>query len=262
MKKLAFIGLGNMGRAIASGIIKSGALAAENVYGYAPHWDKLEAYAHETGIHACRSALEAVAQADTVLIAVKPYVIEGVLSELRDALKGKALLSVALGYDYDRLSALLDNSTRIQFIMPNTPAMVGAGVLLFEQRNSLEDAERAQILSVFAALGAVKELPSHLMGIGGAISGCGPAFCALVIEALADAGVKYGLPRDAAYLLASQTLAGTGRMQIETGMHPGAIKDGVCSPAGTTIRGVEALERAGLRAAMLDAVQAVMEKKV
>ena len=115
---------------------------------------------------------------------------------------------------------------------------------------------------MFAALGAVKELPSHLMGIGGAISGCGPAFCALVIEALADAGVKYGLPRDAAYLLASQTLAGTGRMQIETGMHPGAIKDGVCSPAGTTIRGVEALERAGLRAAMLDAVQAVMEKKV
>ena len=114
---------------------------------------------------------------------------------------------------------------------------------------------------MFAALGVVKELPTHLMGVGGAISGCGPAFCALVIEALADAGVKYGLPRDAAYLLASQTLAGTGRMQIETGMHPGAIKDGVCSPAGTTIRGVEALERAGLRAAMLDAVQAVMEKK-
>ena len=97
MKKLAFIGLGNMGRAIASGIVKSGAVAAENVYGYAPHWDKLEAYARETGIHACRSALEAVAQADTVLIAVKPYVIESVLSELRDALKGKALLSVALG---------------------------------------------------------------------------------------------------------------------------------------------------------------------
>ena len=189
MKKLAFIGLGNMGRAIASGIIKSGALAAENVYGYAPHWDRLESYARETGLQPCRSAPEAVEKADTVLIAVKPYVIEGVLSELKDALKGKALISVALGYDYDRLSALLDGSTRIQFVMPNTPAMVGAGVMLFEQKNSLEAEERAQILSVFAALGAVKELPSHLMGIGGAISGCGPAFCALVIEALADAGV-------------------------------------------------------------------------
>lgn len=139
MKKLAFIGLGNMGRAIASGIIKSGALAAENVYGYAPHWDRLEAYARETGLQPCRSALEAVEQADTVLIAVKPYVIEGVLSELRDVLKGKALISVALGYDFDRLSALLDESTRIQFVMPNTPAMVGAGVMLFEQKNSLEE---------------------------------------------------------------------------------------------------------------------------
>lgn len=260
MKKLAFIGLGNMGRAIASGIVKSGLIAGQDIFGYAPHWDKLEAYARETGIRPCRSALEAVAAADTVLIAVKPYVIEGVLADLKDALRGKALVSVAAGYDWARLSALLDPSTRVQFVMPNTPAMVGAGALLFEEKNTLEPSERAQLISLFSALGAVEELPTHLMGIGGAVSGCGPAFCAMVIEALADAGVKYGLPRDAAYRLASQTLLGTGRMQIETGMHPGAIKDGVCSPAGTTIRGVEALERAGLRAAMLDAVQAVMEK--
>jgi len=114
----------------------------------------------------------------------------------------------------------------------------------------------------FKCLGIVEELPSHLMGVGGAVSGCGPAFCAMVIEALADAGVKYGLPRPTAYRLASKTLSGTGEMQLKTGMHPGVIKDAVCSPAGTTICGVEALERAGLRAAMLDAVQAVMEKKV
>lgn len=261
MNKLAFIGLGNMGRAIASGFVKSGAVAPENICGYAPHWDRLTAYAEETGIRACKSALEAAEAADTVLIAVKPYVIEGVLRELRAALKGKAVISVALGYDFDRLSALLDADTRVQFVMPNTPAMVGEGVLLFEEKNSLEAAEREQLMGIFASLGTVQELPSHLMGIGGAVSGCGPAFCAMVIEALADAGVKYGLPRAAAYRLASQTLAGTGRMQLETGMHPGVIKDGVCSPAGTTIRGVEALERAGLRAAMLDAVQAVMEKK-
>ena len=261
MNKLAFIGLGNMGRAIASGLAKSGAVAAENIYGYAPSQDKLRAYCSETGIHACASALEAVQQADTVLIAVKPYVIEGVLAQLKDALKGKALISVALGYDYARLSSLLDESTRVQFVMPNTPAMVGAGVMLFEQASSLNADERADIMQKFTALGVVEELPSHLMGIGGAVSGCGPAFCALVIEALADAGVKYGLPRPTAYRLASKTLSGTGEMQLQTGMHPGVIKDGVCSPAGTTIRGVEALERAGLRAAMLDAVQAVMEKK-
>ena len=198
--------------------------------------------------------------ADTVLIAVKPYVIEGVLAELRDALKGKALISVALGYDFARLRALVDESTRVQFVMPNTPAMVGAGVLLFEAASSLLPQERAEIMARFETLGVVEELPTHLMGIGGSVSGCGPAFCAMVIEALADAGVKYGLPRATAYRLASQTLAGTGKMQLATGQHPGAIKDSVCSPAGSTIRGVEALERAGLRAAMLDAIQATMER--
>ena len=249
-----------MGRAICSGLIAGGAVAAGDVRGYAPHWDKLAAYARETGITPCKSSQEAVEGADTVIIAVKPYVIEDVLSQLRDALKGKALISVALGYDFARLTALVDENTRVQFVMPNTPAIVGAGVLLFEAASSLLPEERAEIMARFETLGVVEELPTHLMGVGGAVSGCGPAFCAMVIEAMADAGVKYGLPRATAYRLASQTLAGTGRMQIATGQHPGVIKDGVCSPAGSTIRGVEALERAGLRAAMLDAIQATMER--
>ena len=260
--KIGFIGLGNMGGAIASGIVKSGLVPAGNLCGYETRQDRLQQFCAQTGILPCANIHDAVKFADVVLIAVKPYVIEGVLAEIREDLRGKALVSVALGYDYARLFKLVDGSTRVQFVMPNTPAMVGAGMLLFESTNSLNADERAEIMQLFAALGSVTEMPSHLMGIGGAVSGCGPAFCAMVIEALADAGVKYGLPRDAAYLLASQTLAGTGKMQLETGMHPGVIKDGVCSPAGTTIRGVEALERAGLRAAMLDAVQAVMEKEV
>jgi len=262
MKNIAFIGLGNMGKAIAAGLVKSGAVAPANAWGYDPYREGLNAFCAETGIQPCESAVEAISHADTVLIAVKPYVIEGVLGEIREALKGKALISVALGWDHARLSALLDESTRVQFVMPNTPAMVGAGVMIFEGASSLEKAERAEIMQLFTALGIVEELPSHLMGIGGAVSGCGPAFCAMVIEALADAGVKYGLPRPTAYRLASKTLSGTGEMQLKTNMHPGVIKDAVCSPAGTTICGVEALERAGLRAAMLDAVQAVMEKKV
>jgi len=260
--KLGFIGLGNMGGAIASGVVKSGLVPVENICGFEPRAEHMAVFAAQTGITPCETIQQAVAFADVVVIAVKPYVIESVLAGIREDLKGKALVSVALGYDFKRLSALLDESTRVQFVMPNTPAMVGAGMLLFESTNSLEPAERAAIMDLFRALGRVTEMPSHLMGIGGAVSGCGPAFCAMVIEALADAGVKYGLPRDVAYLLASQTLSGTGKMQLETGMHPGVIKDGVCSPAGTTIRGVEALERAGLRAAMLDAVQAVMEKEV
>ena len=259
--KLGFIGLGNMGRAICSGLIHGGAIAAQDVFGYAPHADRLNAYAAETGVYACASALAVCEAADAVIIAVKPNIIEGVLGELRNALRGKAVISVALGYDFERLTALTDPETRVQFVMPNTPAQVGEGVLLFEERSSLRAEERAELMRMFARLGAVEELPARLMGIGGAISGCGPAFCAMIIEALADAGVKYGLPRAKAYRLASQTLAGTGKMQIETNLHPGALKDGVCSPAGSTIRGVEALERAGLRAALLDAIQAVMEFK-
>lgn len=262
MKNIAFIGLGNMGGAIAEGFVKSGAAEAGSIFGYSPTREKLHAFCSHTGVIPCQSAQEAVSRADTVLIAVKPYIIEGVLRELREALRGKALLSVALGYDHARLRRLLDDDTRAQFIMPNTPAMVGEGVFLFEDSHSLEAEERRQIMASFAGIGVVEELPSHLMGIGGALSGCGPAFCAMVIEALADAGVKYGLPRATAYRLASQTLAGTGRLQLETGMHPGVMKDAVCSPAGSTIRGVEALEAGGLRIAMMNAVCAAMEKTV
>ena len=260
MKNIAFIGLGNMGKAIAAGLIKSGAVAAENVWGYDPYTAGLSAFCNETGANACASAQDAIAHADTVLIAVKPYVIEGVLADIKEALKGKALISIALGYGYDRLAPLVDESTRVQFIMPNTPAMVNAGVLVFEQKYSLNENERNEIMDLFKNIGVVEQLPPHLMGVAGCISGCGPAFAAMVIEALADAGVKYGLPRPTAYRLASQMLAGTGKMQIETGMHPGVIKDAVCSPAGSTILGVEALERAGLRAAMCDAVEAAMKR--
>ena len=261
MKKIGFIGMGNMARAIAEGFVKGKAANAEDLYAYAPHFDKLKSFCAPLGICACKSVAEMLQQVDTVIMAVKPYVVEGVIAEVKEQLKGKAVLSVVAGYTCGKYGTLLDESTRVQYIMPNTPCMVGEGVLLFEEENTLTGEELAQAKGMFEALGEVVSLGTHLMNAGMAISGCGPAFVAMMIEALADAGVKYGLPRPTAYRLASKTLSGTGEMQLKTGMHPGVIKDGVCSPAGTTIRGVEALERAGLRAAMLDAVQAVMEKK-
>ena len=154
----------------------------------------------------------------------------------------------------------LDKSTRFQFIMPNTPAMVGEGVLLFEEKNSLLPEEREEIKKLFEALGIVIELPVHLMGIGGALTGCGPAFVDLIIEALGDAGVKYGVPRKQAYEMVSQMILGSAKLQLETGEHPGVLKDNVCSPAGTTICGVDALEHAGIRAGFIDAIDAIMNK--
>ena len=260
--KLGFIGMGNMASALAGGFIASGKLAANDIIAYDPYREGLLKKAEQLGFTAADTAADTVKAADTVLIACKPQHVESALAPIRQLLCGKAMLSIALGFDHAKYQALLPAGVRVQFIMPNTPAMVGAGVMIFEGTSSLEAGERAEIMEKFKTLGIVEELPSHLMGVGGAVSGCGPAFCAMVIEALADAGVKYGLPRPTAYRLASKPLSGTGDMQLKTNMHPGVIKDGVCSPAGTTICGVEALERAGLRAAMLDAVQAVMDKKV
>lgn len=258
MKTLGFIGMGNMAGAIAAGILQKGLMKKEEVFAYAPHYEKLEANAEKIGFVPCKDLKGLTAKADTLVMACKPYQIEGVLSEIKEELKGKALISIAAGWNYDKYEKYLDKSTRLQFIMPNTPAMVGEGVLLFEETNSLEEKERQQIKDIFSALGLVAELPSHLMGIGSALAGCGPAFIDLVIEAMGDAGVKYGVPRAQAYAMVSQMILGSAKLQLETGEHPGVLKDNVCSPAGTTIRGVNALERGGLRAAFLDAIDSIM----
>ena len=132
MKKIGFAGMGNMARAIARGLIEKGVCAPGDLCAYAPHYDKLKAFADETGIVACKSLTEMAERSDTVIMAVKPYMVERVLDELRDSLKGKALLSVAAGFTFERYRPLVDPSTRVQYIMPNTPCMVGEGVLLFE----------------------------------------------------------------------------------------------------------------------------------
>lgn len=259
MKTLGFIGMGNMAKAIAAGIVKSGKMEKKDLYAYAPHQDKLRKNAEIIGFTACGTMEELLCKADTVMMACKPYQIEEILNEYREQFKGKALVSIAAGWDYAKYQPLVDATTRIQFIMPNTPAMVGEGVLLFEETNSLEEQERKELKELFSVLGLVEELPTELMGIGGTLTGCGPAFIDLVIEALGDAGVKYGVPRAKAYALISQMILGSAKLQLETEEHPGVLKDNVCSPAGTTIRGVNALERAGLRAAFLDAVDGIMQ---
>lgn len=258
--KIGFIGMGNMAFAIASGIIKNEIMNKNDIYAYAPHYDKLCKNAELLGFIPCKDLKEMISEIDMAVIACKPYQIEGVLSEIKEELKGKALISIAADWSFEKYSQFVDPSTRVQFIMPNTPVMVGSGVLMFEEKNSLSNYEQEEIRRIFSALGVVITLPGHLMNIGSAIAGCGPAFIDLVIEALGDAGVKYGLPRATAYALASKMIEGSARLQSETGVHPGILKDNVCSPAGTTILGIDALEHAGVRAAFIDAVDKVMSK--
>ena len=260
MERLGFIGMGNMAQALALGFIRSGSIAKENVFAYAPHQAKLKKNAAAIGFTPLGSLAELAGACDTLVMACKPYQIEAVVAELGEKLAGKALLSIAAGWDYARYQAVLPASTRVQFIMPNTPAMVAEGVLLFEETNSLTAAEHAAAVRLFASVGLVQELPSSLMGIGGTVTGCGPAFVDLFLEAYGDAAVKYGMKRSDAYRLISQMVLGSAKLQLQTGLHPGVLKDNVCSPAGTTIRGVAALEREGFRSACIRSVDAIMEK--
>ena len=165
MNKLGFIGMGNMAKAIAAGIIKSGKISGADIYAYAPHQDKLRKNAEAIGFTACGSMEELLGAADTVVMACKPYQIEAVLEENRGAFAGKALISIAAGWDYARYEPLVDERTRVQFIMPNTPAMVGEGVMLFEETNSLKEEERQELMDMFSALGLVEEIPTHLMAV-------------------------------------------------------------------------------------------------
>ncbi|MCI1499094.1 MAG: pyrroline-5-carboxylate reductase [Atopobiaceae bacterium] len=259
MESLGFIGMGNMAQALAQGFIASGALKGERVFAYAPHQEKLRANAERIGFQAVASLTELAAAADTLVMACKPYQIESVVAELGDALSGKALVSIAAGWDFARYESVLPQSTRFQFVMPNTPAMVREGVLLFEEKTSLEPAERKALMDLFATVGVVEEVPSALMAAAGTVTGCGPAFVDLMIEAYADAAVKYGVPREQAYALVAQMVKGSAALALETKEQPGVLKDAVCSPGGTTIRGVCSLEEDGFRAACIHSIDAILE---
>lgn len=260
--KIAFIGMGNMAQAIAAGFVASKKIAAKDLWAYAPNQEKLKANAAKIGFNPCSSNAEAVKSADVVFVCCKPYQIEGVLAEVKGALDGKAIVSVAAGWTFDSYAKFLDtNKTRVLCVMPNTPARIGKGVILLEEKNTLNADEAKQIKDLLSSLGMLETIPASLMGIGGAVSGCGPAFMDLIIEAYADAAVKYGFSRAQAYRLVSQTMLGSAALQLETGEHPGVLKDAVCSPGGTTIRGVGALEKAGLRTACIQSIDAIMDFK-
>lgn len=194
-------------------------------------------------------------------MACKPYQIKDVLNELgQGGLKGKNLLSIAAGWDFEAYAARIDCvETAVQYIMPNTPVAVGKGTFLMEETNSLTDEDRLTITDILSELGTVITIPSRLMNAATAVSGCGPAFFDMVIEAIADGAVKNGIARKTAYELACTTMAGTAELMLKTGLHPGELKDRVCSPGGTTIKGVAALEESGIRSAFIKAIDAVIK---
>lgn len=260
-KNIGFLGFGNMAQAMAQGFLQKDTPACGEIRACAKRWEKLQASTERLGAIPCRDSLEVLEQSDILILAVKPYLIEEVLAPIKDKLEGKVLLSVAAGWPFSRFEEILPPGVHHLSIMPNTPVAIGEGVVLLEEEHSLSQEEHAYITELLASLGTVETVAAAQMDIAGTLSGCGPAYAAMFLEALGDAGVLHGLPRELSYRLAAQMLAGTGKLHLTTGQHPGAMKDAVCSPGGTTIKGVAQLERRGFRGTVTDAITAVLQPK-
>lgn len=218
-------------------------------------------FAAETGGAATPDNREVVGRASTLIVAVKPAMVTGVLEGIRDLVTPAHLvISIAAGLPIARLERALPPAARVIRVMPNTPALVAASASAFALGTHATAADGAEVQRLFSAVGLALEVPEALLDAVTGLSGSGPAYAYLVIEALSDGGVAAGLPREVATRLAAQTLLGAARMVLETGLHPGTLKDMVTSPGGTTIEGLQQLEQAGVRAAMMNAVRASAEK--
>lgn len=256
---LGFIGYGNMAQAIAKGLVLKQVLDPSCIYACAAHYDKLCTNAQTLGIHAMRSAHEVISHSDFIVLAVKPQKIEEVLAPIKEALIGKVVISIVAGYPYERYLPLLAEGTHHLSTIPNTPVAVGEGIFICERQHSLNKEELNTFQSVFSAISLVEFVDSAQFSIAGTMGGCTPAFTAMYMEALADAGVKHGLTRDGAYRIVAQMIIGTGKLYQMQQTHPGAMKDAICSPGGTTIKGVATLEKDGFRGAIIDAIDAIEE---
>ena len=262
MATFGFIGCGNMGGALARAVCK--ATPADQVFVTNRTAEKAHALAEELG---CCVALdnEAVAgSADFIFLGVKPQMMDDVLSDIAPVLAKRetpfVLVTMAAGLTIAAIRSMAGGDYPVIRIMPNTPVSTGEGMLLYTLSENVSAGWEKSFLSALAEAGRLSPLPEKLMDAGSAVSGCGPAFVDLFIEALADGGVACGLPRAQALELAAQMVLGSAKLVLESGKHPGALKDAVCSPGGTTIQGVRALEEAGFRGAVMDAVIAAYER--
>ena len=258
--KAGFIGCGNMGGTLAAVASKSGAgeiLAADH------NESKVAALCEAHGCIASTAA-EIAAEADYIFLGVKPQVMRAAAEEIRGILAARqepfAVVSMAAGMTAADVSEMLGGAPVIR-IMPNTPAAVGEGVILYCLGAGVTGAQETDFLALLGPAGELVRLDESKIDMGSALTGCGPAFVCLLMEAMTDAGVRCGLPRDKALQFAAQMMKGSAELLLEENMHPAVLKDRVCSPGGSTIQGVRRLEESGFRAAAMDAVIATFEKK-
>jgi pyrroline-5-carboxylate reductase len=255
--RIAFIGAGRMAAALARGLIAAGVTRSQDLVASDVSPEARSGFETSTGVSTTSSNLEAIRDREVIVLAVKPQTMAGVLTEIGgDVTADQLVISIAAGIPLATLTNALGEQTRLIRVMPNTPCLVREGACAFSRGGTATEEDARLVESLLSTVGLAVEVPESQLDAVTGLSGSGPAYCFQIIEALSDGGVRQGLSREVATRLAAQTLLGAGRMVLETGRHPGELKDAVTSPAGTTIYGLHALERGGLRSALMDAVEA------
>ncbi|MCF8008794.1 MAG: pyrroline-5-carboxylate reductase [Halanaerobiales bacterium] len=253
--KLCIIGLGKIGTAMVHGILNSKLYSKEEIIGCDINVKNLKDNKKYENIETINDNVDGAKRADAILLAVKPQVIDHVLEEVSEAVKGKLVISIAAGISNSHLKEKLPLDVRTIRVMPNTPILVKAGIsAVAAGRNATQD-DIKLVYKIFSGVGQVVKVDEKLMDAITGLSGSGPAFIYIMIEALADGGVLTGISRELAIKLTAQTMLGSAKMVLETKNHPGLLKDMVPSPGGTSIRGIEVLEKHGIRGILIDAVK-------
>jgi pyrroline-5-carboxylate reductase len=258
---IGFLGAGKMATALAKGFIRAGLFTPKQVMASDPVESARVSFSHETGAKTTPDNVPLVKFADVLVLAVKPDHVSGALADIRDHFTRRHLLiSIAAGVPLAKLEAGLTPNPRLIRVMPNTPALVSASATAFALGKSALPKDGALAQKLFSAVGLAFQVKEALLDAVTGLSGSGPAYGYMFIEALSDGGVAAGLPRDIATKLAAQTVMGSAKMVLETGLHPGALKDMVTSPGGTTIEGLHELEKGKMRGTVISAVRAAAEK--
>ena len=259
---IGFVGTGRMATALAAGFTR-GQISAEQIFGVDPSEASRAQFQSTVGESCTVSANPegTLPTMDVIFLAVKPQIMEGALTQISEVLKPNQLIvSIAAGIQIAKLECWLPKGTRLIRVMPNTPCLVNAGASAVSRGTNATENDEQIVCDLMRSVGIVETVPEKLINAVTGVSGSGPAYVFQIIEALSDGGVKVGLPRDIATRLAAQTLLGAAQMVLSTGEHPGALKDAVTSPGGTTIAALHEMELGGVRAALMNAVEAATRR--
>ena len=258
--KVAFVGGGQMAEALIGGMLAAKLCGPDRLRAADPAAGRRDHLKKQFGIQTGGSNREVAVWGDIVVLAVKPQALDGVLKEIGRELARSLVVSIVAGAPIGRITGACGRRTRVIRAMPNTPAMVREGMTALAIGTGVHEQDMESVRYIFESVGKVVPVEERLMDAVTGLSGSGPAYVFLAIEALTEGGVKMGLPRDIAGVLAAQTVLGAARMVLETGQHPARLKDQVASPGGTTVAGLHRLERGGLRATLIDAIETATKR--